>query len=490
MLLMNKSDNISEFERINRTAIPAHALESVFAFACYIYFAIRGDYGAGYMCIFALLAFAPVIGEVVFFRINHETTMVKHFLAMGFAVFYTFVLFTCKSPLSFTLVFPLMVIVSIFNDVPYILKIVSGAVLETIIVIIVGSSKGIWGYTNLGNAMLQLSTILLSMLFSVLATITLERNMKKRMKEVLESKKEAENSLDVVSKMSASLREGINNIYAELELLKEAAHNTNTTMEEVSLGAADTAQAVQSQIIQTEAIQNKVDDVDGAAENIAGNISHTLQIIDEADVQIKTLIESVDVSVENGSMAASRLEKLNSYIDEMNMIIELINSIADQTSLLALNANIEAARAGEVGKGFAVVANEISQMANQTSEATVQITQLIQNVGSAIKEVVDVIYTMIEGINDEKVATGNTAKGLSNISNDTHSIKHNVEALVNSIDELKDANSVIVDSIQTISAISQQVSAHAMETKEAEERNVEILGNVSDAMENLIKTAQ
>ena len=268
------------------------------------------------------------------------------------------------------------------------------------------------------------------MLFSVLATITLERNMKKRMKEVLESKKEAENSLDVVSKMSASLREGINNIYAELELLKEAAHNTNTTMEEVSLGAADTAQAVQSQIIQTEAIQNKVDDVDGAAENIAGNISHTLQIIDEADVQIKTLIESVDVSVENGSMAASRLEKLNSYIDEMNMIIELINSIADQTSLLALNANIEAARAGEVGKGFAVVANEISQMANQTSEATVQITQLIQNVGSAIKEVVDVIYTMIEGINDEKVATGNTAKGLSNISNDTHSMDFQISVMI------------------------------------------------------------
>ena len=62
-----------------------------------------------------------------------------------------------------------------------------------------------------------------------------------------------------------------------------------------------------------------------------------------------------------------------------------------------------------------------------------------------------------------------------------------VKTIVKSIDELKDANQMIVDSIQTISAISQEVSAHANETVSAEEENVDIIYSIDKKMQDLIQ---
>ncbi len=47
----------------------------------------------------------------------------------------------------------------------------------------------------------------------------------------------------------------------------------------------------------------------------------------------------------------------------------------------------------------------------------------------------------------------------------------------------------IIDSIQTISAISQQVSAHAGETMQAEEENLNVMQDVSAIMQKLAALA-
>ena len=258
-------------------------------------------------------------------------------------------------------------------------------------------------------------------------------------------------------------------------------------MQEVSIGTTDTADAVQNQILQTEAIGQKVDLVTSAADKISENMEHTLQTLSKSNENIDLLSKKVDISVSNGADVANKLKSLNTYIDEMNSIIELISGITSQTSLLALNASIEAARAGESGKGFAVVATEISKMATQTDEATLQITELINNTSSAIREVVDVIYQMIDGINEEKSSSTEVSKSFDEIQSNTHRICDNVSTLSSCIAELRSANNVIVDSIQTISAISEEVSAHASETINAEEQNTQILDGISQKMQALVE---
>ena len=167
--------------------------------------------------------------------------------------------------------------------------------------------------------------------------------------------------------------------------------------------------------------------------------------------------------------------------------MEIISKIANQTSLLALNASIEAARAGEAGRGFSVVATEISGMATQTKDATGNIAELIQNVSGAISEVVTVIRQMIDGISSQREGTMRAADSFTAIEDSSYMIVDNLGEMLQIVEALKTANQEIVDSIQTISATTEEVSAHASETLEAEERNREILQKITENMNSMVK---
>lgn len=257
-------------------------------------------------------------------------------------------------------------------------------------------------------------------------------------------------------------------------------------MTELTKGASDTAGAIQTQTIQTEAIQKKVELVVKTSEDMNERMEETINALKNGGKNIEILVKEVDASVEKGAYITEKLATLDKYIDEMNTIIEIINGITSQTSLLALNASIEAARAGEAGRGFSVVATEISQMATQTTEATVNITSLINNVSSAINDVVVNTKQMIDGISEEKTSTINAEESFKNIEVNSFKIKEDVSSLVNHINELELSNKEIVDSVYTISAISEEVSAHSNETLESEEANVKILTDIVKKASGLI----
>ena len=61
-----------------------------------------------------------------------------------------------------------------------------------------------------------------------------------------------------------------------------------------------------------------------------------------------------------------------------------------------------------------------------------------------------------------------------------------MESLVKNVSLLKEANQTIVDSVQNISAISEEVSAHASETMHAEEKNAVVMTQIADIMKELV----
>ena len=112
-------------------------------------------------------------------------------------------------------------------------------------------------------------------------------------------------------------------------------------------------------------------------------------------------------------------------------------------------------------------------MAQQTKDSTVQISQLIENVSNAIQMVVEVSGSMISMIESQNETTEKTAESFT------------VAAYVT---KLADANKKIIDSISTISAISEEVAAHASDTLSATESNnviVEELAALSGQLETL-----
>ena len=474
---MVETKEISELTRSNRIAMLAHISTVTVMVFFMIWESVRGQLSPVYMTIATVVGVIPLIGEVICWKSNTEHAMIKHLVSYGFSLFYTICLFTSPTNLIYVFVIPMIFVVTTYSDTRYLLLINTGAILECIIVVVIGATKGGFGYHGIEAAVVQIVVMIMVGAYSVLTT------------EVAQAKAEAENLLERNEELDQQLSGNIADINVRFEKLTAASKTTTEAMQEVSAGATDTAEHVQNQLEQTHAIQDKVDEVATAVEEIGNSMTLTLKALAEGKQDIEHLASEVEASVDNGTEVTEKLENLNQYMDEMNSIVELIGGITNQTSLLALNASIEAARAGEAGRGFSVVATEISGMATRTKEATVHITELISNVSNAIMEVVGVVSNMVDGINEEKTGASNAEESFESIEDSTRAIQKNADTLSRSISELQNANKEIIDSIQTISAISQQVSAHAGETMQAEEENLNVMQDVSAIMQKLATLA-
>ena len=387
----------------------------------------------------------------------------------------------------YAFVIPMMFAVMPYHDVKAFVLINVGTVVENILVVLLGATQGGFGYLGQDAGFIQISVMILLCITSIYATISNQKNTDENIESITAAQDRTEATLREVMEMSSRMETSVADITAELNKLETAFDSTKTAMEEVSVGSGESAAAIQQQTAQTEAIQEKVNTVSEVAETIGNNMEHTIEILDAGKEEMTGLKEQAEDSARNSELAAQKLETLDHYMQEMHSIVEIISKIANQTSLLALNASIEAARAGEAGRGFSVVATEISGMATQTKDATGNIAELIQNVSGAIGEVVTVIRQMIDGIGSQREGTMRAADSFTAIEDSSYTIVDNLGEMLQTVEALKTANQEIVDSIQTISATTEEVSAHASETLEAEERNREILQKITENMNSMVK---
>ena len=478
---------IGDIHRNNQTALTGHTIEAVIIVIFYVSRFMRGQRSLGYTLLITVLALVPVLLGQFFFARDRETTMIKHTVGIGFAITYSVMVLTTEEANIYVLVIPMILLVTVFNDVKFSIQINIGTVILSLIMTIGGAATGKFGYEGWDRAVTQVTAMILVGIYSIYTAKTSNANNQQKLDNIKEAQSKTEVLLADISKVSGQMQSGMEDIYGKVDNLNQSSLLTKDAMSQVESGTTETANAVQNQMRQTEEIQQKVDLVSDVAEKIDHSMIQTLNVLEGANKDVEVLVAQVEHSVEEGVNVAGKLETLDKYIEEMHSIVELISGITSQTSLLALNASIEAARAGEAGRGFSVVATEISGMATQTKEATVNITKLIEDISHAISDVVSVVREMISGINEEKQSTENTASNFSDIQNNTLEIKNSVEQLTTNLEELKTANDEIVHSIETISAISEEVSAHANETMSAQEKNADVLNRITDRMQQLIE---
>lgn len=482
---MNKKQ-ISDIRRNNGTALLGHTIEAIIIVIFYITRYMKGERSLSYTMMITALALIPVIlGQFFYFK-NKETSMIKHTVGIGFAFTYSVMVLTTQQANIYVLVIPMILLVTIFDDVKYSIEINTGTVILSLIMTIGGAYTGKFGYTGFDGAIVQVTAMILVAVYSISAAMTSNANSQQKLDNMKEAQEKTQILLTNLSTLSQQIQNGLEDIYGKVEDLNNSSLLTKDAMVEVGKGTLETANAVQNQMCQTGEIQSKVGIVSEAVELINQNMAETLGVLENANREVEVLVSKVEHSVKEGVDAADKLETLDQYIEEMHSIVELINGITSQTTLLALNASIEAARAGDAGRGFAVVATQITEMATQTKDATIHIKDLIGNVSGAITEVVDVVHDMIAAINDEKQSTENTAGNFSHIQDNTYMIRNSIKQLNVNISELKMANEQIVEAIETISAISEEVTSHAHETMSAQEANADVLNKITERMQQLV----
>ncbi|MCI5622012.1 MAG: methyl-accepting chemotaxis protein [Lachnospiraceae bacterium] len=472
----------------NRLVMICHWVEAVVIAFAYFLEVVKGTRGIAYVLMIVVLALAAPIMELYFYRKNHDTTMVKHCAAIGFAIFYTVAVFTTQSALTFCYVIPMIIAISVYQDTKYTLKIGIGVVIVNIgsvikLALTVGLEKqGTAFYET------QILVIIIVFVYSVAVNRALEKMQKASLQKISAEKDKSEGILNHVLGISGNMMGQIGNMAENMESLREEVSNTKAAMTELTGGATDTAEAVQNQLSQTEAIQDKVDQVKGVSDRIAGSMKAANQAIAGGKANINALVRQVALTEQSNHEVAQELASLKVYMERMYSIIEIINNITSETSLLSLNASIEAARAGEAGKGFAVVASEISGLATQTQDATVNIEELIKNVSLELEKVVDTIEDMLGQVEQQNISVTQMAESFRAIENQTGQIGVHSNWLTSIVGELESANQGIMDSIQTISAISEEVAAHTNSTFEASEKNeqtVDVMVEQANELKNL-----
>ncbi len=480
----------SEKAFINKTAITGHTIvDAVLVFA-YALELVKGARTVGYYAVFALLCIVPVVLEWFFYRKNPENTFVQHLIAVLYGVLYMFVVFTSTSVLSFTYAFPMFMVIILYMDVRTCVLISIGALVGNMGFVLYHAFTVGYAPGEIADVEIRIASVLLTSIFMVFTSRAVKKVNQEKLKLIQEQTDSAKEMTERILRTSDSMIACIGETAGKVQQLGESMTQIHDSMNEVSTGSTETAEAVQAQLERTEQIQEYIARVKATASQIERNMKETAQKVGEGKIQMETLSEQVEKSTTANGQVLEQMKALSEYTSQMNTIIEAITSIADNTSLLALNASIEAARAGESGRGFAVVAGQISELANQTKSATVNVTALIGNINKELKSVEAAVEVVTESNHANAESTRVVGGSFAGITRGTDEVGHQTQELTRIVGELESANADIVENIQTISAITEEVSAHAGETFNSCDQNTKLVDAVTRIVENLSQDAQ
>ena len=284
---------ISDTQRNNRTALTGHTIEALIVVVFYACRFIRGERSLGYFLVITALALIPVILGQFFFLKDRETGMIKHTVGIGFAITYSFMVLTTEESNIYVLVIPMILLVSVFNDVKFSVQINIGTVILSLIMTIGGAFTGKFGYQGSDEAIVQVTAMILVAVYSIYAAQTSNANNQQKMENIKEAQSKTELLLSDISNMSQQMQSGMEDIYGKVENLNSASKLTKDAMSEVGSGTTETANAVQTQMQQTEAIQQKVELVSSAADRINESMQHTLQVLESAGKDMEVLVSQV-----------------------------------------------------------------------------------------------------------------------------------------------------------------------------------------------------
>ena len=216
------------------------------------------------------------------------------------------------------------------------------------------------------------------------------KEMNTLLKETSIMQENLSGTIGKVKDVSQKLVENIEQVTELSESSADRAKQITTAMEELSVTTVKMAENVQDINTQMVEIGNGVNDISESVDQLSNSSENILQTNNEAKVNMNTIMENSEKSVNAVKEITTQIKETNDSITEVDKAVDLILEISEQTNLLSLNASIEAARAGEHGKGFAVVAEEIRRLSVQSAEGA----EMIRNLAGEITEEV----TQVGGI--------------------------------------------------------------------------------------------
>ncbi len=445
---------------------------------------VKSTYDVGYV-ISVMICGAVIIAlsSLAYFRLKDKVSL-RYVLSIFFIVFYGYIMFTTKSLATYVYIVPIMITSTVYSDFKFaIVLTVEMFAVEGVIIVkdILGgmvSDEYISQYEIQGALAAVAGALLI-----VSSNVLMKLNQNK-IDKINDQKDGMEKILTGLIESSGKIIDYFGRISADVTEVTDSMKNVLDSMKEVSQGTEHSAEATTEQMSKTEQISIEVESAVGCAHNINEKVENTSRAVTTGKAVISDMKESISSTEHVSAEAIKEIDGLKENTREMASIVAAISEITNQTNLLSLNASIEAARAGEQGKGFAVVAAEISKLANETSAATVKVTAIIAGITGSVELVMNSINELINNMQVQNNSIMDTSGKFEAIETEIGAIASHAEEMVQLTDNLKAANEGVVSSAETVSAITEEVTAGARLTEDNCSTSFERLSDVRELIEN------
>ncbi len=300
-------------------------------------------------------------------------------------------------------------------------------------------------------------------------------------------------------KIIDNLREFVKQISDTSEHLALSSKELTVSSEQSAISANEVAKAIEDiaqgathQAMDTENGAKHINDLGELVENneeFLRELNISTKEIDKLKDEGFEILKELIKNTESNNRATMNIQDVinstNHSAEKIENASNMIRSIAEQTNLLALNAAIEAARAGEAGRGFAVVAEEIRKLAEESNGFTEEITQIVNDLNSKTQEAVssmDEVVKITELQSESVEETNNKFIGIANAIEKSNDV---INLINKSGKEIMDKKDIIVEIIQTLSAISQENAAGTEEASASVEEQTATMAEIANASELL-----